>query len=58
LDGNSSAGNLPPPERRRALEHHNARQACLLTERTRQQFWPAQHRDTQHVPADAQGELV
>ena len=40
------------------LEHHSARQAGLLTERTRGALWRAQHGATRHVHADEPGELV
>jgi len=45
-------------ERLLVLEHHSARQAGLLTDRTRRQLWRARHGRTQHVAADAPGELV
>jgi transposase InsO family protein len=40
------------------LEHHAARQAGLLTERTRRRLWRARHGATRHVAADEPGELV
>ena len=40
------------------LEHQSARQAGLLTERTRRQLWRARHGATRHVVADEPGELV
>jgi transposase InsO family protein len=40
------------------LEHHSARQAGLLTERTRQALWRLRHGRTQHVQASQPGELV
>jgi transposase InsO family protein len=40
------------------LEHHSARQAGLLTERTRQTLWRLRHGRTQHVQASQPGELV
>src|SRR5438105_11958253 len=40
------------------LEHHSARQAGLLTERTRRELFRARHGATRHVAADAPGELV
>ena len=45
-------------ERLLVLEHHSARQAGLLTERTRRQVWQARHGATRHVVADEPGELV
>ena len=38
-------------ERLAVLEHHSARAAGLLTERTRRVLWRAQHGRTQHVHA-------
>ena len=40
------------------LEHHSARRAGLLTERTRQALWRLRHGRTQHVAASEPGELV
>jgi transposase InsO family protein len=40
------------------LEHHSARQAGLLTERTRQALWRLRHGRMQHVQATQPGELV
>jgi transposase InsO family protein len=40
------------------LEHHSARQAGLLTERTRQALWRLRHGQTRHVAAEVPGELV
>lgn len=40
------------------LEHHSARQAGLLTERTRQHLWRRRHGTTRHVAAQRPGELV
>lgn len=40
------------------LEHHSARRAGLLTERTRQALWRLRHGRTQHVAAAEPGELV
>lgn len=45
-------------ERLLVLEHHSARQAGLLTERTRRELFRARHGATRHVAADAPGELV
>jgi transposase InsO family protein len=45
-------------ERLLVLEHHSARQAGLLTERTRRALWHGRHGATRHVTADAPGELV
>ena len=45
-------------ERLLVLEHHSARQAGLLTERTRRQLWRARHGATRHVVAHEPGELV
>jgi transposase len=40
------------------LEHHSARQAGLLTERTRQLLWRLRHGRTRHVAASMPGDLV
>jgi transposase InsO family protein len=40
------------------LEHHSARRAGLLTERTRRRLWRARHGTTRHVAAAEPGELV
>ncbi len=40
------------------LEHHSARAAGLLTERTRRRLWRAQYGRSQHVQATTPGELV
>ena len=40
------------------LEHHSARRAGLLTERTRQILWRLRHGRTRHVAAARPGELV
>jgi transposase InsO family protein len=40
------------------LEHHSARQAGLLTERTRRGLWRARHGTTRHVAAEQPAELV
>jgi hypothetical protein len=40
------------------LEHHAARTAGLLTERTRQRLWRARYGRTRHVHATEPGELV
>jgi transposase InsO family protein len=40
------------------LEHHSARAAGLLTERTRRRLWHAQYGRSQHVHATTPGELV
>ena len=40
------------------LEHHAARTAGLLTDRTRQRLWRARHGSTRHVEATEPGELV
>jgi transposase InsO family protein len=40
------------------LEHHSARQAGLLTERTRQVLWRLRHGRTRHVEAERPGELL
>ena len=45
-------------ERLLVLEHHSARQAGLLTERTRRALWRSRHGATRHVAADEPGELV
>jgi transposase InsO family protein len=45
-------------ERLAVLEHHSARAAGLLTERTRRRLWHVQHGRTQHVHATTPGELV
>lgn len=45
-------------ERLLVLEHHSARHAGLLTERTRRQLWRARHGRTRHVAATEPGELV
>jgi hypothetical protein len=38
------------------LEHHSARGAGLLTERTRQTLWRLRHSQTRHVTAERPGE--
>ena len=40
------------------LEHHAARTAGLLTDRTRHRLWRARHGSTRHVEATEPGELV
>lgn len=45
-------------ERLLVLEHHSARQAGLLTERTRQALWRLRHGRTQHVEVRRPGELL
>ncbi len=45
-------------ERLAVLEHHSARAAGLLTERTRRRLWHAQYGRSQHVHATTPGELV
>ena len=40
------------------LEHHSARDAGLLTQRTRQMLWRLRHGQTRHVEAARPGELV
>jgi transposase InsO family protein len=45
-------------QRLAVLEHHSARRAGLLTERTRRRLWAAQHGRTRHVEAQRPGELV
>lgn len=45
-------------ERLAVLEHHSARVAGLLTERTRRRLWQAQYERSQHVHATTPGELV
>lgn len=45
-------------QRLAVLEHHSARAAGLLTERTRRRLWIAQHGRTQHVHAVRPGDLV
>ena len=45
-------------ERLLVLEHHSAREAGLLTERTRRQLWRARHGATRHVAAEEPADLV
>jgi transposase InsO family protein len=45
-------------ERLAVLEHHSAREAGLLTARTRRRLWEARHGRTRHVEAAQPGELV
>lgn len=45
-------------QRLAVLEHHSARAAGLLTERTRRRLWRAQYGRSQHVQATTPGELV
>ena len=45
-------------ERLLVLEHHSARQAGLLTERTRRGLWRARYGATRHVSADEPGALI
>jgi transposase InsO family protein len=40
------------------LEHHSARDAGLLTQRTRQLLWQLRHGQTRHVEAERPGELL
>src|SRR5262249_56625809 len=40
------------------LEHHSARDAGLLTQRTRQVLWRLRHGQTRHVEAERPGELL
>jgi hypothetical protein len=40
------------------LEHHSARNADLLTQRTRQLFWRLRYGQTRHVEAERPGELL
>lgn len=40
------------------LEHHSARTAGLLTERTRRALWRLRHGSTRHVGAERPGDLV
>ena len=40
------------------LEHHSARDAGLLTQRTRQMLWRLRHGQTSHVEAERPGELL
>jgi transposase len=40
------------------LEHHSARDAGLLTQRTRQLLWRLRHGQTRHVEAERPGELL
>jgi len=40
------------------LEHHSARDAGLLTQRTRQLLWRLRHGQTRHVEAELPGELL
>jgi transposase InsO family protein len=40
------------------LEHHSARDAGLLTQRTRQLLWRRRHGETRHVEAERPGELL
>ena len=39
------------------LEHHSARQAGLLTERTREALWRLRHGHTRHVEAEQPADL-
>src|SRR5215470_17312477 len=45
-------------ERLLVLEHHSARDAGLLTQRTRQMLWRLRHGQTRHVEAERPGELL
>src|SRR5262249_25826750 len=45
-------------ERLLVLEHHSARDAGLLTQRTRQLLWRLRHGQTRHVEAERPGELL
>lgn len=45
-------------ERLAVVEHHSARAAGLLTERTRRRLWQARYGRTRHVEAKVPGELV
>jgi transposase len=45
-------------ERLAVLEHHSARSAGLLTDRTRRRLWQARYGRTRHVEAKTPGELV
>jgi transposase InsO family protein len=45
-------------ERLAVVEHHSARAAGLLTERTRRRLWQARYGRTRHVEAKLPGELV
>src|SRR5262249_51661623 len=49
-----------PTRRQRllVLEHHSARDAGLLTQRTRQLLWRLRHGQTRHVEAERPGELL